>query len=134
MRVSSEDRERGTRLRDSRRRSGLKQKDVCGRLGVSKTTLYRWENGLMYPREHLDELATLYSVTREYLAFGDRVVSMAAFDTFLKWLDTAPERSSVQPWMVEALRAIASQFPDGRAPTPETYKRLLFAMFSVERS
>lgn len=59
----------GEVLRTLRNRHGLEQKDVAGRLGVSKLTVGRWERGKGEP-QLLDaaQLADLYGVSLEVLA------------------------------------------------------------------
>lgn len=56
------------RLRIFRDRQGLKLEEVADTLGVSQSTLSRWERGLIEPRRlYLRELANLYEVPFEWL-------------------------------------------------------------------
>ena len=62
----------GERLRYSREKVGLLQKQVDAKIGVSLGTTSRWENESYSPRlRHLMELSKLYQVTMNWLLEGE---------------------------------------------------------------
>lgn len=62
----------GKRLKDARKKSKIKQKDVAEILGIHNTTLARYESGVRHPDfETIEKLADLYNVTTNYLLTGD---------------------------------------------------------------
>lgn len=62
----------GNRLRDCREKQGLSRIQVAPKVGIGTTTLQQWETGGREASlETLGKLAKLYSVTPQYLIFGD---------------------------------------------------------------
>lgn len=54
----------GSRLRQIRRRAGLRVVDVCYRLDLSTRAVYSWEQGKTSPdADHLGRLAALFGVS-----------------------------------------------------------------------
>ena len=52
----------GKRLKEYRKAAGLKQKEVSELTGYSRTSLYRWERGVLKPSaEQLEMLLDLYN-------------------------------------------------------------------------
>lgn len=81
----------GRRLREAREAKGLSMREVAERLGVSHTTVSRWEDGLVTPtRENLrliaerlgiedllvDFLGRRYEATRKMARLQGRLLSM----------------------------------------------------------
>ena len=62
---------KGKRVRQARDRVGLTQEELARKLGVSRTTVLRWENGTFAPRFALERLARVTGVRVAWLAFGD---------------------------------------------------------------
>ena len=61
------------RLRTLRRRKGLSQQALGDRLGVSQTSIYKWESGQAEPdMETLREIAAFFGLTMDALC-GDAV-------------------------------------------------------------
>lgn len=68
------------RIKQSRIKSKLSQQDLANRVGVSHSTLNRWEAGHREPkRDHLESLAKALSVTVEWLMLGDQASSDVAY-------------------------------------------------------
>ena len=58
----------GLRLKQLREAKQLSQADAAKRLGVSKNTIYRYENNLQDPtRENLVKLSFVYGSTLDYI-------------------------------------------------------------------
>ncbi len=59
------------RLKEARKASGLSLNDVASALHINKSTLARWENGIINGLKlpHLKKLAELYGVSEQWL-FG----------------------------------------------------------------
>lgn len=58
----------GLRLKKLRKSKCLSQEGAAKRLGVSKNTIYRYENNLMEPtRERLVKLAIVYNTSIDYI-------------------------------------------------------------------
>lgn len=66
------------RLKEARKASGLSLNDVASALHINKSTLARWENGIINGLKlpHLKKLAELYGVTEQWL-FGYDVPMVA---------------------------------------------------------
>jgi transcriptional regulator with XRE-family HTH domain len=62
---------KGKRVRQARESVGLTQVQLARKLGVSRTTVLRWENGRFSPRFALEKLARVTGVRAAWLAFGD---------------------------------------------------------------
>lgn len=130
------DQQRGVRMRAAREAANLTLQGVANRIGVDKSTVWKWEHGQHRADDkHIEALSKLYGVTPEHLMFGVNPsddTEHEAFGEFLLWLKTATVRDAVQPWMTEALRTAKIQLPPETEPTLETYKQLLFALFAVK--
>lgn len=59
------------RLKEARKASGLSLNDVASTMHINKSTLARWENGIINGLKlpHLKKLAELYNVSEQWL-FG----------------------------------------------------------------
>ena len=58
----------GSRLKELRERSGLKKSQCERKVGYSKDTFWRWENGKTIPNgKALIDLATFFNVSIDYL-------------------------------------------------------------------
>lgn len=119
----------------AREARGLTQNGVAAKLAIEKTTVYRWEKGITSPREDIGRLAKLYGTTPAWLLYGvgsdaEEAPPYAAWDEFEQWLETAPEAKMAEPWMLDDMRAI--RLSNGVEPTLETYRRMLFALVSVQ--
>lgn len=58
----------GTRLRELREEAGLSQKQLAERLGITKTTVNRYENDLREPEfATLIEIVRFFGVSADYL-------------------------------------------------------------------
>lgn len=59
------------RLREFRKKSGLTQTDVAGRLGLHYMTVSAWERGVSIPSDdNFDQLSALYGVPVAELRYG----------------------------------------------------------------
>jgi transcriptional regulator with XRE-family HTH domain len=58
------------RLRACRAALGLTQREVAERIGVTRRSVWGWENGLAMPRESLPALAELYGRSVAWLLTG----------------------------------------------------------------
>lgn len=57
-----------TKIKDLRRQAGIKQTDLCARLGVSQGTLSGWENGKYAPPiESLKRMSEIFGVSVDYI-------------------------------------------------------------------
>ena len=57
-------------LRAARVNSGITQKEAAKKLGISNSTLGKWEKGTSFPNvKKLDELCELYGITYNDLIF-----------------------------------------------------------------
>lgn len=64
------------RIRDARKRAGIKQTDLCRRLGISQGALSGWENGKFEPcQSSWLQLSEILSVSVDYLMGGSLTVS-----------------------------------------------------------
>jgi transcriptional regulator with XRE-family HTH domain len=59
------------RLRELREATGLSQSDVAKLVGVTVSTVSRWEHGERPTLAHRRKLARVYRVTLEELGLGD---------------------------------------------------------------
>jgi transcriptional regulator with XRE-family HTH domain len=62
---------KGQRVRKAREGVGLTQEGLARKLGVSRTTVLRWEKGSFSPRFALEKLARVCRVRVAWLAFGE---------------------------------------------------------------
>ena len=62
----------GVRLRELREAIGLSQSDIAKLVGVTVSTVSKWENGRGRPTQaHRRKLARVYRCTLEELGLGD---------------------------------------------------------------
>ena len=66
------------KLRDWRKRDGITQAQAANRIGVSVTTISRWEAGEVVPRQQ--QLAAVRKVTRGAVGAVDFVKHIDLFD------------------------------------------------------
>lgn len=127
-----EDAARGKRIQAMREAAKLTQSKVAQRLGVDTSSVSRWERGQGLRAPVAAKLARLLGTTAEYLISGGAVMNTEppyeAWRAFLGWLETAPDRAHVEPWMLDALRGLRGK--PGKEPTIESYQRALFALFT----
>ena len=91
----------GKRLTQKRQEQGLAVEVLAKRLGVTKSTLYRYENGFIQKMsaDRLMELAALLKTSPEYL---------------LGWTDDdSPQKTE-----------LSACFPVRRSPSPAEYRRI----------
>ena len=70
---SAADLARGDRIRALRNRMNSTPQEVATEVGVDKTTINRWENGVSIPREEsLTALAQYFGVDENYLRYGKK--------------------------------------------------------------
>lgn len=131
------DEARGQRLKDLRSRRGLTQQQVANDLGVDKSSVSRWEQGDVFPREYLRQLCELYGSDPAYVTFGvagaDDFETYAAFDEFLKWLRGSPYDAITQKWMIEALRTLRMDLPADVEPDLEVYKHFIQGLLAMRK-
>ena len=66
----------GTRIREAREESGMKQVDLARFLAVGKNQMYRIESGLTSCKtEYLFEISQILGVSPDYLYFGENECS-----------------------------------------------------------
>lgn len=71
--ISREPRSIGDRIRHARKKAGLNQSDLAGRIGVSQPAVANWESGVHDPRRvMLAKIADVLGVSPEWLASGAR--------------------------------------------------------------
>jgi transcriptional regulator with XRE-family HTH domain len=132
------DEARGERLKELRKRAGLTQQQVANQLSVDKSSVSRWEQGDVFPREYLRQLCELYTTEPEYITFGvknaDDFEVYAAFDSFLEWLRNSPYERITEPWHVEALRSMRMNLPPGVEPTVEVYQRFVEGVLAMRKA
>lgn len=59
-------------IKDLRVRAGLSQNEAATKLGVTPPTLRKWENdSSVLSLRQMKEIANLYHIPLEYIAFGD---------------------------------------------------------------
>lgn len=67
------------RIRDARKRAGIKQTDLCQRLGISQGALSGWENGKFEPgQSSWLQLSEILSVSVDYLMGGSCSASLSS--------------------------------------------------------
>ena len=63
----------GDRLKNARELCGLTQKQVAGKIGVDRNTIWRWEAGDRRFTKHFEELAMLLRCDPYWLLTGKRL-------------------------------------------------------------
>ncbi len=59
------------RIREERKAKGMTQEELADRLGVSRQTIYKWENEMSYPDiTNINNLCDIFDVTSDYLIRG----------------------------------------------------------------
>jgi transcriptional regulator with XRE-family HTH domain len=128
------DKARGKRLQELRKRKGLTQLDVAHELDVEKSSVSRWESGEVFPRDHLQRLADLYECEASYIVFGkantDDVETYPAFDEFVRWLKKSPLAPVTEPWHVEVIRSLRLP-PNAPEPKLDDYRRLHMVVLEI---
>jgi len=91
--------DRWERLSESRKKTGMTQKQVAEKLGVGLLAYNRWENGQAAPDSILTvlELSQLLNVSIDYLLYNDSVAGFSAEEA---------------ETMREAARIIEKKFPN----------------------
>jgi len=64
------------RLREARRGTGLLQREVADKLGVSRRAVHEWESGARRPHSKLPEIAALYNASTSWLLTGAEEASV----------------------------------------------------------
>lgn len=126
----------GQRMRAAREGAGLSLDAAAQKIGVSKSTIQRWESGELKPRDHWRTVERVYGRNRLELEFavapngrGVTDPPYSAWQEFLAWLEDAAERLSVQPWQLDHLRML--RLPDGREMTLDGYRVALHALLAM---
>ena len=119
------DAERGKRIRAGRKARHLTQAQLARAVGVIKGTVVRWETGELAPRDHKAKLAEVLGITEQHIDYGGKVTPGLVM--FERWLEGAPERELMKPWMRESLRAI----PLPR-PTVDAYRRIFYTLLAED--
>ena len=69
------------KLQELRKREGMTQEELAGKLYVSRTAISKWESGRGYPNiESLKAISKLFGVTVDELLSSDEILSMAEED------------------------------------------------------
>lgn len=124
------------RIRQRREQLGIGQSELADRIGVRPQTVYRYEMGSSTPSAPLGaQIARELQTSTEWLVGGAKStdgVDRSGEPPYPAWKDflEAGEARMAEPWMLDNLRRL--RIPEGSRPTVETYKRLLFAMLSIE--
>ena len=64
----------GERIAEERKKKGMTQEDMAGKLNLSRQAISKWESGSSFPdTENLLKLSLLFSVSVDYLLKGERV-------------------------------------------------------------
>ena len=89
----------GNRLKAFRLGSGLSADEIAGRLGISRTALYRFEKGELAKIETLEKLAELLSVSvPTLLGVGvEYVASAVSYFERMRQIEEAPSTSLCSP-------------------------------------
>ena len=83
------------RLRELRNKSGLTQKEIANKLGVSGQTILNWENGIFEPKiSQLIQLADLFGVSVDYLI--ERKTGANKIDDICKELETISKEELIE--------------------------------------
>ena len=62
----------GKRIKDARKKAGLRQEDVANYLGIGKSSISEWEKGLRSPDiDQIDEIAKILNTTHSYILGWD---------------------------------------------------------------
>ena len=68
------------RLKKLRERSGMSQQQVADKLGIGRTTYLKYESGENKPTRKLNELASLFNVSVDYLLKGTQKVAEIEYE------------------------------------------------------
>ena len=69
------------KLQELRKREGMTQEELAGKLYVSRTAISKWESGRGYPNiESLKAISRLFSVSLDELLSSDEMLSVAEED------------------------------------------------------
>lgn len=60
-----------SRFSNARKQSGMSVADIAKRMGITIQSVYGWERGSLPKAERMNELADLFGVPVQWLAFGD---------------------------------------------------------------
>lgn len=72
----------GARLRSERERAGLSRDQVIAHISYSRSTLQQWEAGHTEPPiSAIEQLASLYKISSQYLIFGEQSDTPVAYST-----------------------------------------------------
>ena len=60
---------KGSRIKEAREKIGMSQTDMADRIGVSKQTLYKYENDIItnIPSDKIEEISALTGVSPAYI-------------------------------------------------------------------
>ncbi|MDD6120721.1 MAG: helix-turn-helix domain-containing protein [Selenomonadaceae bacterium] len=119
----------GERLKALRTQRGYSQEQVAKMLGIGRTTYLKYENGENKPSRKLNELASLFGVTTDYLL--GRATEPA------KRAATLSEDAVNDIFDDEDLRALARDRLEGATPAEiannkKRLKRMIEVMFDAE--
>lgn len=121
------------RITEAYRNAGFNGHSFSQRIGVAYKTVHSWKqpDGNNPSRENLKKAAeaTGYSVD-EIMGTKAEEPPYPAWQQFLTWLKSAPDRSRLEPWMLDEIRRFRGR--PGREPNLESYQRLYFAILTFD--
>lgn len=96
------------KIKEARKQAGIKQTDLCARLGISQGALSGWENGKYEPgRNGWLKLSEILGVSIDYLMGNDVPLQAEG-----KKEAAAPECSSPQKEAIELINRLPDQSMD----------------------
>lgn len=121
------------RMRAARKAAHLSLDGAAAAIGVSRSSVQRWEStgdDNLTPRDHWADVTRVYNVSRLELEYGispDAIAAgeppYAAWAEFLEWAESARDALEILPWHVDNLRRM--RVPDGDEMTLEDYRHAL---------
>ena len=109
----------GKRIKELREKLGISQTDLAIKIGESKQTLYKYENGIItnIPSDKIEIIAEILGCSPAYLmGWSDKVID------YYKYTD-AEQREQIEN--NPQLREVISLFLNGSDADRETYLRIL---------
>ena len=95
----------GQRLSDARERAGLSVTQVAATLGVSKSVVCQWQDGLNIPEARIGQMAELYGVSVHWLKTGQPAGDVSGVVAMLERSPIPPEGRARILALVESLAA-----------------------------
>ena len=130
------------KLQELRKKKGLTQEELAGRLYVSRTAISKWESGRGYPSiESLKLIAKFFSVTIDELLSCDEVLSLAQHDSEQKegryrdlvygLLDCSAALFFLLPFFAQRSDGVIQTVSLLLLSEPQPYLRVLYLCFVV---